>query len=150
MLHCVMTPVDAHDDGAAGAADAHNLAAEPPRWSLDERRALARQVRPARLTRRISQQDLALMAGVTRNTVAGLENGTKVPQARPLWLVLGALGIRPDMAPRWDVETETWFRVMAPLVRAVPQPRRGVVMLEVIERLSAELRHASEPPASSS
>lgn len=116
-----------------------------PPMSTAERREYARQVRPARLAAGMRAEDLAAAVGVHRNTITGLETGAHVPKREVLWAVLDVLGILPDAEPQWTPEVERWLRIMAPLVSVLPDGRRQAMMMEMIERLTAELGRTAPP-----
>lgn len=44
----------------------------------------------------VSQETLAKKAGLNRNTVYLLENDKRVPRLDTIWLLAGALGVKPS------------------------------------------------------
>lgn len=54
---------------------------------------LGEAIRGARWKKRITQQELAEMAGVSRMTVVGLEKGTTDTRLKSLQAVLGVIGL---------------------------------------------------------
>lgn len=114
--------------------------------------AWARKIAPARKRAGLTQEEVARAAEVSRNTLAAMEQARTVPQAEKLWRVLLALDLRPDAAapmtghrgvgddaPEWLRE---WWRALEPLVRGLPEERRGEVMGQVVMLLGAAVREA--------
>ena len=61
---------------------------------------LGRAIRELRRARRMTQQELAERAGVSRGCVSGLERAAYGTSATGLLAVLGALGYELDLHPR--------------------------------------------------
>jgi transcriptional regulator with XRE-family HTH domain len=59
-------------------------------------RRIADQVHAERKRRRLSQKELAGMAGVSTNTIGNMERGTSFPQRSHLVTICGLLGISLD------------------------------------------------------
>lgn len=106
-----------------------------PVMTEQERSTWASKIRPARVARSLSQQEVADMAGVARNTVVNAESGTKIPQADKLWRIMIALDLTPDPREEWPDWVQEWIAVIAPLIQAIPQPPRNQVMTEVVMML---------------
>lgn len=68
-----------------------------PAWLVREadRERFAKQVGPARKSQGITQDALAEMSGVSKNTIGNIERGATVPQAAKLLPLLEFLGIGP-------------------------------------------------------
>lgn len=111
-----------------------------PRMSRQDRMSYAGQVRGARKALGLTQQELSTRAGISRNTVANIEDGTVVPQVNILWRVMGALDLRPQANREWPVEIEGWLRVLAPVIERIPAERRERVMLEALAILADAAR----------
>lgn len=71
-----------------------------PAWLVREadRERFAKQVGPARKAQGITQDALAEMSGVSKNTIGNIERGATVPQAAKLLPLLEFLGIGPSSA----------------------------------------------------
>ncbi len=57
--------------------------------------AFGRVLRDQRGTRRLSQEELALGAGVDRTFVSQMERGIRQPTLTTLWKLAAALGVSP-------------------------------------------------------
>lgn len=105
-----------------------------------ERRAdFARRVKALRQSAGMTQQDLAEAAGVTRQTIVGIETGATVPQLGVLVRVLGPLGVDID-GPRFNDQTESWLAMMGSLIEAIPTPRREPTVNSAIRVLADGIR----------
>ena len=63
---------------------------------MDVVRLLGRNVRDFRKERGLSQEQLALEAGMKRSYLSDLERGTRNPSVRALGRLADALSVRPD------------------------------------------------------
>ena len=68
-----------------------------PAWLVREadRERFAKQVGPARKAQGITQEELAEMSGISKNTIGNIERGATVPQAAKLLPLLQFLSIGP-------------------------------------------------------
>jgi transcriptional regulator with XRE-family HTH domain len=110
--------------------------------SAGERAAYAKRVKSLRQSLDMTQQELASAAGVTRQTVNGLENGASIPQAEVLAKVLSVLGIEVN-EPQFEVQTELWLTMMGTLIEAVPEVRREETVGTAMRVLSDGVRSTS-------
>ncbi|MFI8278508.1 helix-turn-helix transcriptional regulator [Streptomyces sp. NPDC085929] len=66
----------------------------PPNWVVTRRRIIGARLRDARTTVRLSQEELAELAGIDRKTVVRLESGTSDARLT-VWLRLArAVGVQ--------------------------------------------------------
>lgn len=72
---------------------------------------IATQVRTERKRRKLSQQELAGMTGVSTNTIGNMERGTSFPQRAHLVTICGLLGINLNEGDSMDENEETERRV---------------------------------------
>lgn len=61
---------------------------------MESRRLIARNLKQIRLSRRVSQEALALQAGVDRTYVSGLERGLRNPSVDILDRLAGVLSVK--------------------------------------------------------
>ncbi|MFE5790677.1 helix-turn-helix domain-containing protein [Rhodococcus erythropolis] len=68
-----------------------------PTWLVreEDRERFAKEVGPARRSQGITQEELAEMSGISKNTIGNIERGATVPQAAKLLPLLRFLGIGP-------------------------------------------------------
>ncbi|MGR6579308.1 helix-turn-helix domain-containing protein [Rhodococcus qingshengii] len=101
---------------------------------LDEqaRESWASKIKPARVAKGLTQQELADMSGVARRTIGNIEGGKMVPQIAVLRRLLIALDLGPDPAGSYPDWVEEWLAVIAPLIQSIPQPPRNRVMTDVV------------------
>lgn len=92
--------------------------------TTDERRSYAAQVKEVRESQKMTQQELAEAAGVTRQTISNLERGT-IPQTDILLRVCGVLGIEVDDDQTLSDDTKIWLGVIGGILEMTPQPHRG-------------------------
>lgn len=108
-----------------------------PRMDEQTRLLFAQRVKVARIEQGKTQGEVASAAGIARNTLAAMENGTGVPQSEKLWKVMLVLGIRPDREePEWLQE---WWRIISPLAQKLPEETRGEVMGRIVRTLYESL-----------
>mgnify|MGYP001599513889 CR=1 FL=1 len=69
------------------------MPADIPDWLLEERAAIGRRVRAAREDARLSQEQLAHVAGIARHTVYRTELGTHAASVDVLLRLAHALGV---------------------------------------------------------
>lgn len=103
--------------------------------SEEERVRWARKLKPARVAMKLKQQDVADMAGVSRNTVVSAEAGNKVPQADKLWRMMIALDLGPDPADSYPDWVHTWLAIFGPLIAKLPEEGRGEVLSSIVTTL---------------
>lgn len=96
---------------------------EPLKMSKSQRVEYAARVKSLRQAAGFTQDELAAAAGVSRQTVIGIELADRVPQQEKLLPVLAVLGVDVD-APRFGERTELWLSMMGSLIEAIPTPRR--------------------------
>ncbi|NKR72945.1 helix-turn-helix domain-containing protein [Rhodococcus hoagii] len=108
-----------------------------------ERMTWASKIKPARVSRGLTQQEVAEMAGVSRNTVVSAESGSKVPQSDKLWRIMIALDLGPDPADSFPDDVHTWLAILGPLIANIPTAKRESAMVRVITMLGQEI--ASRP-----
>jgi DNA-binding XRE family transcriptional regulator len=73
----------------------HSRISTDPESRIDARRDLACRVRALRLERFLTQDELSELSGVGRATVARIEGGKTVPQARIIKALARALDVGP-------------------------------------------------------
>lgn len=64
--------------------------------SLKRRRAFGARVRERRLELGLSQEALALKAGIDRTYMGGVERGERNPALDNIWRIADALGVAPS------------------------------------------------------
>jgi transcriptional regulator with XRE-family HTH domain len=69
---------------------------EPPAWVLDQRRAVGARAREIRVSKQVSQERLAELAGLDRKTVNRLEVGSFNVGVDAFLLVARALDVPPS------------------------------------------------------
>ncbi len=80
--------------------------------STMEKRFLPERLKEARRRKRLSQEELAELVGVTRSTVAKWEIGNRVPKGDHLMKLSDVLGVPPsyffegEEKPKWDKNAE--------------------------------------------
>jgi DNA-binding XRE family transcriptional regulator len=79
---------------AAGPASVENLA------RLRAHFRLGRQIFEARKARRLTQKDVAALAGVDEADVSNIERGAANPTLATLEAVVGAVGLELELRPR--------------------------------------------------
>jgi transcriptional regulator with XRE-family HTH domain len=73
----------------------HSRIGVDPQSRIDARRDLACRVRALRLEQFLTQDELSELSGVGRATVARIEGGKAIPQARAIKALARALGVGP-------------------------------------------------------
>lgn len=100
----------------------------------------AKQIRPIRVMRGMSQNDLAEAAGVSRGTIINAESGRIVPQPDKLFHIMQALDMVVD--PRLDLPE--WvagnLEIIGALLVRVPEHQRAAVLSDIFTVL---VRHPS-------
>lgn len=104
--------------------------------NADERRAWGPVVAIARKTRGMTQEALAVAAGITRPTLRGIERGDTAPQADKLMPVLRALGLVDDL-DHPDV-TEFLAR-LRPLLQQLDADTRARLMPALVQMVARAL-----------
>lgn len=110
-----------------------------------ERMTWASKIKPARVSRGLTQQEVAEMAGVSRNTVVSAESGSKVPQSDKLWRIMIALDLGPDPADSFPDDVHTWLAILGPLIANIPTAKRESAMVRVITMLGQEIAGGTRP-----
>jgi transcriptional regulator with XRE-family HTH domain len=110
------------------------------RLSVEDRKRLAEQVRTTRDALGMTQSDLAQAAGVTRQTVSNLENGT-APQERVLRSVLAVLGISAT-GSTYSEDTEMWLGIIGGVLEALPDDSRNRAGQAAVTVVTQELARA--------
>lgn len=105
--------------------------------TTDERRLLARYIRPLREVHDLTQGELAQSANVSRRQLGSIERGDAVPHEDVLRRVLKALRIDVDDVTDGEIERFT-LRVRA-LLRLVPRAQRG----DAFESITGSLTNAA-------
>lgn len=105
------------------------------RMTEQEREAWARKVRPARLEKGITQDELEMMSGVSRRTIGNIEAGRMIPQAKNLRKLMVALDLGPDPADSYPDWVHTWLAIFGPLIAKLPEEGRGEVLSSIVTTL---------------
>ncbi|WP_083543682.1 helix-turn-helix domain-containing protein [Rhodococcus sp. 2G] len=92
----------------------------------------ASKIRPARMAKHLTQEELAELSGVARRTIGNIESGRMIPQAANLRKLMIALDLGPEPEESYPEFVREWIAVIAPLIQAIPQPPRNAVMTEVV------------------
>lgn len=118
-------------------ANAQELNSAPP-MTEQQRATYAAQLKAARVSQKLRQQDVAEQAGIARNTYAAMENGSQIPQAEKLWAAMLVLGLQPNTdEPEWLQE---WWAILKPLILQLPPSTRGETMGKIVLVLSQAIR----------
>lgn len=100
---------------------------------------MGRKIKPARLEKGLTQQQLADMSNVSLKTIGNIESGRIVPQAASLRRLLIALDLGIDPADAYPEDVRTWLAVLGPLIANLPDETRGAVMTRVVTSLGEVL-----------
>lgn len=100
--------------------------------SEQQRLLYAKQIAPVRKVRGLSQEELAVAAGVSRNTVVNYETGAVTPQVAKLRSIFNVLGIGTE-TDEFEPETEGWLAMFGALIEAIERGER----LEVVNEAQA-------------
>lgn len=110
-----------------------------------ERLELARSVRDLRQAAGLKQDELAELAGVTRQTVSNMERGM-TPQEDSLRKVLTVLGVETEEG-EFEAQTEIWLTMMGTLIETIPSGGRPPVVDAAIRVIAAGVRQSREDVA---
>lgn len=99
------------------------------------RQELARQVSVLRQAAKMTQNELAQRAGVSRQTVSNLERGT-VPQSQTLRTILGVLQASPS-TDAFEDDTRVWLTMIGMLIESVPRTERGRAVERAVRALAS-------------
>ncbi len=83
------------------------------------------------------------MAGVSRQTISGLESGSSVPQFQVLQRILDILDHDPAKK-KTNVQEEMWGIVVETLLHQIPEAQRGETMLKIVKDLSEAVSAQNE------
>ncbi|WP_326768887.1 helix-turn-helix domain-containing protein [Streptomyces sp. NBC_01591] len=67
------------------------MSADLPPWILDHRRTLGEHIRDRRMHQNLTQEQLAHLVGVSRDTVQRVEGGQNDARISHLWRIAAAL-----------------------------------------------------------
>lgn len=110
------------------------------RMDEKEREAWARKIRPARVEKGITQDDLEMMSGVSRRTIGNIEAGRMIPQASKLWKLMVALDLGPDPADSYPDWVKTWLAFLGPMIAKLPEATRERVLLNIATTIGEAIR----------
>lgn len=110
----------------------------PETLTSRERAELAAQVKTVRLKLGLTQQELATEAGVTRQSIGNIEQGTITPQTSTLLPILHALGIKPKAA-EFSPTTSRWLAIVGGIMDSLPENRRDKAGQAAVEAVTTEL-----------
>lgn len=109
---------------------------------MSEREELSSRVKTLRLQRGMKQEELAVYAQVSRQTLSDIENGRVVPQEKSLRRLLEVLGVDLDN-PSFEPQTELWLSTIGTLIEAIPESNRARTVNQVIHVLGDGLKASS-------
>lgn len=118
--------------GGMNSDSGRQESAKAPHMDEQERATWASKIKPARVAKGLTQQELADMSGVARRTIGNIETGKMIPQAGNLRRLMMALDLGPDPADEYPEWVREWIAVIAPLIQVIPQPPRNEVMTEIV------------------
>lgn len=102
------------------------------------RREMAEKVRTLRVDRGLSQQELANLVEVSRQSIVDIENGNKVPRAKTLKKILTVLGVEVE-AVEFNEQTEKWLVMFGTFIEAIPEVKRADAVQRALGSLAAEV-----------
>lgn len=111
--------------------------------TAQDRLALTRRVKELRLQAGYRQDELAELAGVSRQTLSDIENAnTNAPQMKTLVRIYDALGV--DIAPpEFEGQTQLWLAMLGALIEAVPEDRRSGAVDKAVVAITSEIGRRS-------
>lgn len=92
-------------------------------------------IRDARRARDLKQQELADLAGVTRNTIGNIERGSHAPRPEVLERVREVLGLDDEPSTSED-DIDAYLPLVRGLLRLIPTQGRADAMVEVTQVLT--------------
>lgn len=107
--------------------------------STAKRRELASRVKDLRQGMNLEQEQLAELAGVSRQTISNIERGENVPQGKTLAKVLTVLGVETE-AVEFAEQTEQWLVTIGTLIESIPDARRASAVDESVRLLASHVR----------
>lgn len=108
------------------------------RLSADERAELASRVKIARTNLGLTQTELAVEAGVVRQTISNLENGT-VPQQAKLERILAVLNIGDESREQFSGDTTMWLGMIGSVLDRLPTENRNRAGQAAVNVVTQEL-----------
>lgn len=114
------------------------------RYSADQRKELAEQVRTIREASTLTQDELATQAGVSRQTISNLERGAVVPQDAKLRKIMSVLGISDPSEPEHHPQTRAWLGLIGGVMDKLQPDSRdragAAAMIAVTRELNNDIR----------
>lgn len=109
------------------------------------------RLKQARESRQLSQEDLAIRAGVTKQQIYRYENGTNVPSADVLKLIAQELEVSADyLIGLVDVPTDHLREDdLSPMERLLIQALRAGRIVEAFKTVATLAEEVDKPPVAS-